>query len=180
MPHDDFNESIMVFVPRDVTEREEIEGDIVRGPMALRPLSLKNIDNSAFTAPTSNRVSPVLSKQYFWIQRGFILGRSMLRNTLDLDTVMRLASFRTDLFPILVLFDFAVAFPSIFHCWLLTIIEFSGLPAGVINVIRAMYSNVKAFVHSSDGLILLFHILSSVLYRGVLFLDPSLRFALNL
>jgi len=163
VPHDDFNESIMVFVPKDVTDREEIEGDIVRGPMALRPLSLKNTDNKTIAGLTNNRLSPVLSKQSFWIQRGFIRGRSMLRNTLDLDTVMRLASFRTDLFPILVLFDFAAAFPSIFHCWLLTIIEFSGLPVGMINVIRAMYSSVKAFVHSSDGLILLFHILSGVL-----------------
>ena len=147
VPHDDFNESVMVFVPKDVTEREEIDGDIVRGPMALRPLSLKSTDNKAIAGVTNNRLSPVLSKQSFCIQRGFIRGRSMLRNTLDLDTVMRLASFRTDLFPILVLFDFAAAFPSIFHCWLLTIIEFSGLPVGMINVIRAMYSNVKAFVH---------------------------------
>ena len=53
------------------------------------------------------------------IQRGFVYGRQFTLNIVELDTVSRMFSNMPQLMmPILMLFDFESAFPSILHHWI--------------------------------------------------------------
>ena len=84
-----------------------------RHPKALRPLSLKNIDNKLICSTINFSLRRSVSKYADPIQRGFVSGRQLVSNVLDLDSHARLLSFRAlpgdD--PALVFWDIANAFP---------------------------------------------------------------------
>eukprot|EP00959_Pyramimonas_sp_CCMP1952_P446499 9348868-Pyramimonas_sp.AAC.1 len=56
------------------------------------------------------RVEPLLDKIISPAQRGFLPGRSMLQNVVEIDSDMRAASLQAEQ-PGAVFFDFAAAFP---------------------------------------------------------------------
>ena len=71
-------------------------------------------------------------------QRGFITGRSILMNVVDIeDHAMRVALHGTA--GATVLFDFAAAFPSLSHDYLLEALELMGLPRAARNLVQALH-----------------------------------------
>ena len=78
-------------------------------------------------------------------QRGFVAGRQGLQNVVDIDTRARIADILAGtpsyLFPLLLLFDFAAAFPSVAHRWLYLCLLYARVPPHVINFILAVYKN---------------------------------------
>ena len=181
-PHAEFNESIMHFIPKEVDEQSRSSGHIVCEAPATRPFSLKNTDNKTIASVYNEALTPILAKQSFWTQRGFTKGRQLIQNVLDLDTFSRLAALRPELKPILVLFDFASAFPSVFHCWLMAVMVHCGAPQGLRNIVQALYTANNAFVQTESGYVFLFSILSGVLqgcpFSGAIFsmcVEPFVR-----
>ena len=84
--------------------------------------------------------------------------------------------------PILLLFDFAAAFPSVSHLWLMAVLRCIRIPSGILEAIRLLYSDNVAFNCSGNGTTKLFCILAGVLQgcplSGSLFvvvLDPLLE-----
>ena len=76
------------------------------------------------------------------MQQGFLKGRSMLSNVVDLEMIsMELASKSPD--AALVLFDFRAAFPSMSQEFLFGILEALGLPKEVTNFIAALYDDSR-------------------------------------
>ena len=157
---------------------------MVRHVTAVRPLSLKNSDNKTVAGVYNHCAAPVVARCACQIQNGFVLGRQLLQNIVNLDTFARAVTFgdASMFLPILMFFDFAAAFPSVLHRWLFKVIEKQGMPEGMRNVVKALYSNCKAFMRTPSGLHFLFVILSGVLqgcpFSGTLFvlvLDPFLR-----
>jgi hypothetical protein len=73
------------------------------------------------------RVEPLLAQAISPMQRGFLPGRSMLQNVVEVDGEMRAASLLAER-PGAVFFDFAAAFPSLAHDYMLDVLESLQLP----------------------------------------------------
>ena len=71
-------------------------------------------------------------------QQGFLKGRFLLKNVVDIDTEARRVSLISK-DGALVLFDFEAAFPSISHDFLIEILDVLGLPPEAVQVVRALY-----------------------------------------
>ncbi|MFM7980212.1 MAG: hypothetical protein ACKPKO_12930, partial [Candidatus Fonsibacter sp.] len=72
-------------------------------------------------------------------QRGFLRGRQMVSNILDMDMHSILTSHNHDRGAV-ILFDFDAAFPSISHYYLMSMLEDLGLPKK-LQVVQALYHN---------------------------------------
>ena len=85
------------------------------------------------------------------MQRGFLKGRNMLHNILDIDWQSMMVSLKHK-GGALVLFDFKAAFPSISHPFLLACLKHLVLPASAMNFVHVMYDNNKCYLrlHGKD------------------------------
>jgi len=187
-----------------------LEG-IYRGPTDLRPLTLKNADNKIVAGITNWIIKPVVEEAACKVQNGFTKGRQFLNNVVDLDAAARkdVHNFNGDVsdgqfqtarhpnfndslklthrdllnhMPLLLLFDYAAAFPSVSHAWIRLILQFIRLPSGLFAVVCALYHKNQAFLGTPDGIVFMFYILSGVLQgcplSGSLFvivIDPLLH-----
>ena len=73
-------------------------------------------------------------------QRGFLQGRSMIKNVVELEHAAMCASLDNDDSAI-VLFDFTAAIPSISRDFLMAAAGAAGLPTAAMNVLRGLYHN---------------------------------------
>ena len=122
-----FNDSVTVFIPKGESDNDlEL---LARHPGETRPLGLKNSDNKTIAATINHSLKPLINDNACKLQRGFIAGRNFLNNIVDLDSFARIFSDPSNqfLWPILCLYDFAAAFPSILHDYLLAILFKIGL-----------------------------------------------------
>ncbi len=85
------------------------------------------------------------------------------------------------LIPVLLLFDFAAAFPSVKHRWLWLVAKGIGMPKGLLTALKRMYSGNDAYYKCDGELQWLFLVISGVLQgcplSGSLFvlsIDPLL------
>ena len=120
-----FNSASMVFIPKKTAH--EANGIRYHLPGEVRPLSLMNTDNRLMANAYRLRVEPLLDKIVSPAQRGFLPGRSMLQNVVEIDSDMRAASLQAEQ-PGAVFFDFAAAFPSLAHDFMEDVLEFLELP----------------------------------------------------
>ena len=139
---------------------EGTEGDpniIFCNPEELRPITCKNGDNKVVASVIKFCISPVVQKCASEIQQGFINKRNFGMNIDKLDQVSRVHTFEhhatvgsPDFFevqvsaekydigmmPLIMLFDFAAAFPIVAHAWLFAVLKGIGIPRGFLNVIK--------------------------------------------
>ena len=85
-----FNESLLVFAPKGDDPLDHTE--VSRDPSCVRPISLKNSDNKLIATVANAAISPVISSQANSLQRGFVQGRQLTQNILELDTCSRIHS----------------------------------------------------------------------------------------
>ena len=67
---------------------------VVRSPCETRPLALLCTDNKSVSATSCSSMAPVTVSCTSDLQRGFVPGRQILQNVLELDTVSRIHAFR--------------------------------------------------------------------------------------
>ena len=107
---------------------------------ATRPLSVVNTDNRILANALRLTITP---KAETWVspqQRGFISGRYLLANVVDIDfEAMRVSLSHSR--GVLVLFDFRAAFPSLAHDYLWKVLEKLGMPPPLIRALRCFYVN---------------------------------------
>ena len=84
------------------------------------------------------------------MQRGFLGGRSLLANVIDVDHEALRVTLHHQRGAI-VLFDFAAAFPSISHEFMFEVLESVGVPRKLLNLIKAMYDNVRCSFTINGG-----------------------------
>ena len=137
-----YNSSITIFIPKgdDPLDKEEI----TREADATRPLSLKNADNKSNAAVTNVTLRAVISTNMVDVQRGFMSGRELGQNIVDLDSAGRAFGMEGEvsfidplgahLLPLLAFFDFAAAFPSLIQEWMYLVRRFIGMPIGLFNI----------------------------------------------
>jgi hypothetical protein len=131
-----FNEATMVFIPKKLDR--EFQGVRYNEPGEVRPLSIVNTDNRLMANAVRLRAEPLLAKAISPAQRGFLPGRSMLHNVLELDGEMRAASLQAER-PAAVFFDFAAAFPSLAHDFLMDVMEHLQLPRQFRSFVANLY-----------------------------------------
>ena len=168
--------------------------------METRPLTLKNSDNKLVAAVTNHAISPVIQACSSAVQNGFVQGRQLTQNIVDLDHASRLYactghsvehpfdsivaandSFNIGQVPVTVLFDFAAAFPSVVHAWLFIVLRYIKMPEGLQRLIQALYENNQAYGTIEGQSLWLFAVCGGVLQgcplSGSLFvlgIDPLL------
>ena len=115
-------------------------------------------------------------------QRGFICGRQILQNVLDVEAAPFAASYDADRKPVILLFDFAAAFPSLSHAYLWSCLRVLRLPELAISALQTLFADNKHFYRFGGQLHFAFTVTSGV-RQGcpasatlfVLAIDPLLR-----
>ena len=133
----DFNESLTVLPPKGSNPEDKVK--VIRAPEDTRPLSLKTSDNKTITSVVNNRLAGVCTLANA-SQRGFVRGRQGFLNITDVDTCARILDMLHSaglLWPIIVLFDFAAAFPSISHTYLHKSLKFVNIPPNFLKVFQS-------------------------------------------
>jgi len=110
----------------------------VYSPEGVRPLNVTNTDNRLVASSVRAAIEPTLGQLVTMDQRGFISGRSMLANILDVEEAMAMATFR-GIRSLAVLFDFSAAFPSIEHALMFEYFDALEWPQWLMRIIRILY-----------------------------------------
>ena len=145
-----FNAAVMVFLQK----KEPLisaAGVAYTKASDLRPLSIVNTDNRLLANALRLRIEPLLSQVISTMQQGFLPGRSLLKNVIDVDAAMREVAFEQD-DPAAVFFDFQAAFPSISHAFLHETLSALGLPPTVCRFISCLYWGHGCRIAGTDGL----------------------------
>ena len=108
-----FNHSTMVFLPKTPVPGSPSDSPVFY-PSAVRPLNISNADNRILASAVRIAVEPRLGPLITNRQRGFIQGRSMIANLLDVEEGMYTAA-ATGSGGLSFFFDFEAAFPSVEH-----------------------------------------------------------------
>lgn len=136
-----FNEAWLSLLPKGEADYDTHR--TARAPDETRPLSCCNSDCKITALALNDPVANVLSDWADASQRGFVLGRCILDNFVELDTEARIAALDPALQPALLFFDFAAAFPSIAWAFLWMVLQAAGVPWNIIQAIRALHGNNK-------------------------------------
>ena len=132
-----FNEALMIFIPKKCPQTfQNIE---YHEPSDVRPLSVVNTDNRLMANAVRMRIEPLLAQAISPAQRGFLPGRSLIQNVVEIDGEMRVASALGEN-SAAVFFDFAAAFPSLSHDFLHAVLAHVQLPATIRRFVQALYT----------------------------------------
>lgn len=79
-------------------------------------------------------------------QRGFVRGGQLLDNVLEFDGAMYEHSQVACTLPRLLLLDFANAFASMAHEWIISVLSWMGCPQAMINVVSGLYHDLRSTI----------------------------------
>ena len=134
----DFNGSLMVFLPKG--DGLLPDGRTGHAPSDTRPLNIVNSDNRLLAAAVRFCVEEPLSTMITVDQQGFVPGRSMLSNVVDIDEIMMLTALSQPRGSA-GFFDFQAAFPSVAHDFLMAALRAAGLPGWLTRFVEYLYEH---------------------------------------
>ena len=177
---DDFNFAFLVLIPKgDHTEDHQL---VARAPGDTRPLSLSNSDSKVLANALRATIEEAINNWAIQVQRGFIKGRKMLQNVMEVETrAMELSTSMRNR-AALIFLDFGAAFPSLSHDFLWLVLEAIGVPPPVLSAIRELYRHNRHWMRFGGACLEVFTITSGV-KQGcplspllfVIAIDPFLR-----
>ena len=132
-----FNVGILCCIPKGEGEQQEGYGRAFRAEQT-RPLSLVDVSNRILASSYKRRWERTLGPWTSHDQRGFIKGRSMVANILELEAHGLTAAGKRE-HPMMVLVDFRAAFPSVSHDFTFRCLEAFGMPQFAVDVLRTLY-----------------------------------------
>ena len=133
----------MVFLPKKPSGQRE--GVDYYTPDDTRPLAIVNTDNRLIANAVRHRMEGILGEIISEGQRGFLPGRSLLANVVDIEHAMQVGSV-SDEDPAAIFFDFKAAFPSISHDFIAISLKELGLPSFLCNYINSLYYDNESWV----------------------------------
>ena len=133
----DFNIGNMVFLPKKTAGCDPNLGDFDTAS-DTRPLVLVNTDNRIIAGAVRSKLEPILAKWISHMQHGFLSGRSMLANSVDIQHAAQMVTLQNESGG-LVLFDFKAAFPSLNHKYMHTVLKALGLPDAMLDLVQMLY-----------------------------------------
>lgn len=138
-PPEGSQDSYIVFIPKG--EHHDDEERLVRVPAQLRPMTLMQCSAKLTAAAANQALSQWVVRTVCGQQRGFVPGRSILDNIVELEGGMLEHSMAVGTLVGGWLLDFASAFPSVSHAWLFTVLPHMRIPAALLRIIRALYTD---------------------------------------
>ena len=156
----DFNEALMVFLPKKAVGTSDSGLDIFTAE-GTRPLSITNTDNRLIGSAVRMFVEPLVEPSISDEQRGFLCGRSMLSNVLDIEEAMMDVGM-TEEEGCAVMFDFQAAFPSVDHGFIHDTLRSRGWPQWTLNFVQLLYSNNYCWLSVGGGRQRGFHVTAGV------------------
>ncbi|CAK0891134.1 unnamed protein product, partial [Prorocentrum cordatum] len=142
---DQFNLALSVFLPKG-TERED-QYVITRQPSVTRPIALSNTDNKILSKMIGWYLAPIASVTVDHSQRGFVGGRQLAENIIELEAVMlRWVSICGEKEGGHAFFDVASAFPSLAHSFIFAVLREMALPPAIVWAIRELYRDISMIV----------------------------------
>ena len=142
-PEPCFNNAWLVLLPKGQDESDEAV--ISRGPGETRPLSVSNTDCKIVACACNESLKAALPRWAKYEQRGFVMGRQLVDNVIDIDAVSHVAAAQCS-DAVLALFDFANAFPSVAWAYLFLMLAYSGMPQHMARMIKKLYSNPQHYL----------------------------------
>ena len=109
-------------------------------------ISFNRLLANALRIPLANVVDGYVQKP----QRGFLTGRKILDNVLDIDAEMAEIS-HGYLAGAAIFFDFAAAFPSVAHDYLWEAVLAIGIPSEVVDLYKIFYRGNTHILRHSEG-----------------------------
>ena len=173
----DFNHATMACLPPKASGTDPALEDFY-APENTRPLSIVNTDNRIIAAAMKRGLEKSADDWVSQAQQGFIPGRSMASNILQVELEGRRRA-KVGKKGAIVLFDFAAAFPSVDQGFLLTVLEAVGVRGGWKRMVEALYIENRQFIGEESFLAttgirqgchlspLLFAIVADVLLRKI-------------
>eukprot|EP00972_Heterocapsa_arctica_P077373 11411530-Heterocapsa_arctica.AAC.1 len=79
-----------------------------------------------------------------WRQRGFVVGRTILDNILDIEAAALAHQILNNNDSGMILMDFGAAFPSLLNCWIFFVLNNMCIDARIINFFTALYADTLA------------------------------------
>ena len=80
------------------------------------------------------------------VQRGFIKGRKMLKNAMEIEAKTMELALNMQNRAALIFLDFGAAFPSLSHDFLWLVLEHVGIPSQVLSAIKALYQHNRHWI----------------------------------
>ena len=108
-------------------------------------MSGSNTDSKLLASAFRHAANDAVGDWAVQVQRGFISGRSMLENVVEVGSHAMRASFNPRNRAALVLYDFAAAFPSLARAYMWMALTYMGFPPYVIRALQALYADNKHF-----------------------------------
>ena len=166
---DDANHALLALIPKQAEPQDATHG-LYRHPKNLRPLSLSNTDVKLLALALSAVVAPTLPAWARTEQKGFISGRLITQNVIDIESHAIQAALRTSLGPgpeqlcnpVAVFFDFGAAFPSLAQRFLWILLAAIGFPPEVVKALQELYRDNLHYWRFKNVLRALFKVESGV------------------
>lgn len=128
-----FNESLLILLPK-------LPAGQVGTPAETRPINITNGENRILANAIRYKAEAELGKWVTEMQQGFLPGRSLLRNVVEVSQSMQEVSLNQQS-GLAIFYDFQAAFPSVCHEFLLAVLEAVGVPTGFMQFVRHLYHN---------------------------------------
>jgi hypothetical protein len=159
-PGDDFNLAYMICIPKAPDGKLE-DGTSCYAAAGTRPLSIVDAANRILAAIFQCTLELAVASRISNAQKGFVKGRRMLRNVLEIDHAAQKISV-TNKSGAILLFDFTAAFPSLAHDMMWDVLRFGGIDESFIEVVRMFYANNQHILKVRGGLFKGVQVLSGV------------------
>ena len=137
----DFNVGNMVFLPKKIAGVDPLLGDYYTAA-DVRPLMIVNTDNRLVANGMRMQWEPIFANWISPRQQGFLPGRSMASNILEVDATAQCYALKHPRAWILLL-DFKAAFPSISHEFLHSTLEALGVLSCARTAMKNLYSQLR-------------------------------------
>jgi hypothetical protein len=188
-PPNEFNDSLGIY-PAKGTADDDSALLARRAASDTRPLSCKNTDNKTLAGAVNHTMTPQIAKHADDQQEGFIKGRQALNNIVTVDCHSRVLDsiaaaspqLQISQTPLLLLFDFAAAFPSLAHAFIFLALRAYNVPEGMYLFFVALYTDNKCYAVLGGVKRFLYNIFSGILQGcpasgslSVLAIDPLFR-----
>ena len=134
-----FNLSLLCCLPKKATGNDPTLGAYYDAE-ATRPLALVNTDNRIIASAARITWEPILASYISHHQQGFLKGRQMLNNIIDIDYHAMTVSLTSSKGAV-IFFDFKAAFPSVSHDFLRRSLAHIGMPHSAMSFIGALYDH---------------------------------------
>jgi hypothetical protein len=140
-----FNDCNLAFIPKGDSPADQHL--VARTPSTTRPISLSNTDSKYFALALNRPLAEAATITVHPRQRGFVNGRSLLDNVLEVEGFAQSYAIAEADDPAIILFDIMAAFPSLSHQWLFVVLKKMKAPRATIEAFKALYKDCHATIN---------------------------------